>query len=176
MVPYKRLDLIAGAFAEMKDKKLIIIGDGPEMSKVENIAKGSSNITLLGYQGNDVLVDHMQRAKAFVFAAEEDFGIIPVEAQACGTPVIAYGAGGALETVRGFDAVQKMPTGVFFPKQEKDALIKAVEHFEDIADQISPEDCRKQAEKFAPEVFRQKLKEAVDARLLPQENQLKAVS
>ena len=146
------------------------------MSKIENIAKDAANITLLGYQGNEAMVDHMQRAKAFVFAAEEDFGIIPVEAQACGTPVIAYGAGGALETVRGYDAVQKMPTGVFFPKQKKEALIKAVERFESIADLISPQDCRSQAEKFAPEVFRQKLKEAVDARLHPQDTPLKAVS
>ena len=89
MVPYKRLDLIASAFALLPDHKLKIIGDGPEMAKIKAIAEKSPNIELMGFQPTDILRDHMQRAKAFVFAAEEDFGIIPVEAQACGTPVVA---------------------------------------------------------------------------------------
>ena len=109
MVPYKRIDLIAEAFAGMKDRKLVIIGDGPEMPKVAALAENASNITLMGYQSGDVLIDHMRRAKAFVFAAEEDFGIVPVEAQACGTPVIAYGAGGALETVIDLEASRTLP-------------------------------------------------------------------
>ncbi len=93
MVPYKRMDLIVRAFARMPDKQLIVIGDGTEMEKVRDAA--APNVTLLGFQPFAVLKDHLQRARAFVFAAEEDFGIIPVEAQACGTPVIAYGRGGA---------------------------------------------------------------------------------
>ncbi|EFR41455.1 glycosyltransferase, group 1 family protein [Selenomonas sp. oral taxon 137 str. F0430] len=106
LVPYKRVDLIVEAFTAMPEKRLVVIGDGPEFGKIKK--KAGSNVTLLGYQPFEVLRDKMQKAKAFVFAAEEDFGIIPVEAQACGTPVIAYGRGGALETV--------IPgrTGVFF--------------------------------------------------------------
>lgn len=162
MVPYKRIALIAQAFAGMPDKKLVIIGDGPEMARVRAAAEGAPNITVLGYQPTDVLRSHMQRAKAFVFAAEEDFGIVPVEAQACGTPVIAFGAGGALETVVGYDCDPSCATGVFFDRQDVDALRDAVARFETVAGEISPENCRRQAEKFAPEVFREKLRAAVD--------------
>ena len=101
MVPYKKMDLIVEAFSRMPDKKLVVIGDGPDFGKIKS--KATNNITLLGYQPFGVLKDYMQKAKAFVFAAEEDFGITPVEAQACGTPVIAFGKGGALETVKGLD-------------------------------------------------------------------------
>jgi glycosyltransferase involved in cell wall biosynthesis len=89
MVPYKRIDMIVEAFASMPDRKLVVIGDGPQMDLVRS--KATPNVSILGYQSFEVLKDHMQRAKAFVYAAEEDFGIAIVEAQACGTPVIAYG-------------------------------------------------------------------------------------
>lgn len=121
LVPYKKVDLIVEAFSRMPEKKLIVIGDGPELKKIKKIA--GPNISLLGYQPFEVLKDHLQRAKAFVFAAEEDFGIVPVEAQACGTPVIAYGKGGALETV------VNNKTGVFFPQQSPDSLMAAVNLF-----------------------------------------------
>ncbi|MEA0135070.1 glycosyltransferase, partial [Escherichia coli] len=98
LVPYKRIDLIVEAFSEMPNRKLVVIGDGPEMQKIKSKAK--TNIEILGYQPDSVMQEYMRNAKAFVFAAEEDFGIIPVEAQACGTPVIAFGKGGALETIR----------------------------------------------------------------------------
>ena len=111
MVPYKKMDVIVQAFSGMPDKKLVVIGDGPGFAKIK--AHAGPNVTLLGYQSFEVLRDHMQRARAFIFAAEEDFGIVPVEAQACGTPVIAYGKGGALETVRGLHRSDQ-PTGVFF--------------------------------------------------------------
>ncbi|HFF8466942.1 TPA: glycosyltransferase, partial [Klebsiella pneumoniae] len=88
LVPYKRIDLIVEAFSKMPEKKLVVIGDGPEMSKIRKIA--GANIEILGFQPNDVMEEYMMDAKAFVFAAEEDFGITPVEAQACGTPVIAF--------------------------------------------------------------------------------------
>lgn len=94
---YKRVDLIVEAFAKMPDKKLIVIGEGPEFNKIKR--KAGSNVQLLGYKKLDEMKGYLQRAKAFIFAAEEDFGITPVEAQACGTPVIAYGKGGILETV-----------------------------------------------------------------------------
>lgn len=153
MVPYKKMDMIAEAFSRMPDKKLIIIGDGPDMEKVRK--HQSANIQILGYQPDDVLVDHMQRAKAFVFAAEEDFGITPVEAQACGTPVIAYGKGGALETVKGLE--QTNPTGVFYPKQTPEEIISAVQRFEQEQSKILPANCRKNAMRFSPEVFRQNM-------------------
>lgn len=92
LVPYKRIDLIVEAFSEMPNRKLVVIGDGPEMQKIKSKAK--TNIEILGYQPDSVMQEYMRNAKAFVFAAEEDFGIIPVEAQACGTPVIAFGKGG----------------------------------------------------------------------------------
>lgn len=153
MVPYKKMDMIAEAFAQMPDKKLVIIGDGPDMEKVRK--HESSNIRILGYQPDHVLVDHMQRAQAFVFAAEEDFGITPVEAQACGTPVIAYGKGGALETVKGLDEIA--PTGVFYDQQSPKAIIDAVQRFESEKAKILPANCRKNAMRFSPEVFRQNL-------------------
>ncbi|EFN9786646.1 glycosyltransferase family 4 protein, partial [Escherichia coli] len=112
LVPYKRIDLIVEAFSEMPNRKLVVIGDGPEMQKIKSKAK--TNIEILGYQPDSVMQEYMRNAKAFVFAAEEDFGIIPVEAQACGTPVIAFGKGGALETIRPL-GVDK-PTGLFFQK------------------------------------------------------------
>ncbi|HEY5939663.1 MAG TPA: glycosyltransferase, partial [Gemmatimonadales bacterium] len=102
MVPYKRIDLIVEAFAAMPGKRLVVIGDGPEERRIRG--RAGSNVTLLGRQPFEVLHDHLRRARAFVFAAEEDFGIAPLEAQACGTPVIAYGKGGVLETLRGLDS------------------------------------------------------------------------
>ncbi len=93
MVPYKKVDLIVEAFSSMPDKRLVVIGDGPDLAKVR--AKAGPNVELLGFASADVLRDHLQRARAFVFAAEEDFGIAPLEAQACGTPVIACGRCGA---------------------------------------------------------------------------------
>lgn len=122
MVPYKKIDLIVEAFSQMGDKKLIVIGDGPDFEKIK--AKAGQNVMLMGYQPFEVLRDHMQRARAFVFTAEEDFGIAPVEAQACGTPVIAFGKGGTLETV--VDGV----SGLFFDTQDVESLCKAVERFE----------------------------------------------
>ncbi len=98
-VPYKRVDLIVRAFANDPRRRLVVVGDGPDRDKVRAAAGGAANITFVGHVARDVLRDHLRSARAFVFAAEEDFGIVAVEAQACGTPVIAYGRGGALETV-----------------------------------------------------------------------------
>lgn len=155
MVPYKKMDLIVEAFMAMPDKRLVVIGDGPGLSRIR--AKAGANITLLGYQEFIVLRDYMQRARAFVFAAEEDFGIAPVEAQACGTPVIAYAKGGAAETIRGLDS--ERPTGVFFETQSVEAIVDAVVRFERIA--ISPADCRENALRFSAERFRREFNECV---------------
>ncbi len=162
LVPYKRIDLIAAAFARMPDRKLVVIGDGPEMPKIRKISGNAPNISLLGYQGNAAMISHMQNAKAFVFAAEEDFGIVPLEAQACGTPVIAFGAGGATETV--IDAAKNMQgTGLFFDEQTPESLCTAVDRFEALKERIRPADCRTNAEKFSPEAFRSGLAALVTA-------------
>ncbi len=129
MVPYKRMDIIVEAFAQMPERRLVVIGDGPEMGKLR--ALGRENITFLGYQDDSVLRGYLQRALGFVFAAEEDFGILPVEAQACGTPVIAYGAGGALETVLPAGNEQGLPaTGLFFTEQTPEAVRAGIIRFE----------------------------------------------
>jgi len=161
MVPYKKMPMIIQAFAAMPDKRLIVIGDGPEMAHAK--AACGPNVTLLGYQPFAVLREHMQNARAFVFAAEEDFGITPVEAQACGTPVIAFGKGGALETVRGLDEVN--PTGVFYPQQTVQALIDAVHLFEAKQHRITAQACRKNAERFSEQRFELEIRNFVDARL-----------
>ena len=152
LTPYKKIDLIVRAFARMPDRRLIVIGDGPEMKKIRRDA--TPNVTILGYQLSNVLRDYMQRARAFVFAAEEDFGIVPVEAQACGTPVIAFGKGGATETVRdGW-------TGIFFGEQTAESIIDAVQRFEGMA--FDPQVCRANAMRFAPERFRKEFSAFVE--------------
>ena len=154
MVPYKKIDLIVEAFSRMPGKKLVVIGDGPDFGQIQ--AKAGANVSLLGYQPFDVLKDYMQRARAFVFAAEEDFGIVPVEAQACGTPVIAYGKGGALETV------VESKTGVFFRRQRCDDIIEAVRDFERVIDTFDPEIIRQNALRFSIERFRREFKAFVE--------------
>lgn len=150
MVPYKRIDLIVETFNATPHRKLIVIGDGPEMAAIR--AKARSNVTILGYQPFEVLKDHLQRARAFVFAAEEDFGIVALEAQACGTPVIAFGKGGALETVVPIGEPQ--PTGVYFARQTVVSMLDAIDRFERQREQITPAACRANAERFSAAVFR----------------------
>lgn len=157
MVPYKRIDLIVEAFSLMPDKKLVVIGDGSEMAKIKS--RAGSNIEILGYQPDDVMQDYMRRTRAFVFAAEEDFGITPVEAQASGTPVIAFGKGGVLETIRPYG--ERNATGVFFSEQTAESLINAVRHFDKIKDSILPQDCRENALKFSAQRFHDELDEYI---------------
>ena len=123
MTPYKRVDLVVEAFAQMPQRRLVVIGDGPSFDQVK--AKATSNVELLGFLPTAELREMMRRARAFVFAAEEDFGITVVEAQAQGTPVIAFGRGGVTEIVRGLDSAQ--PTGVFFREQTAEAIVAAVQ-------------------------------------------------
>ncbi|EGK3924872.1 glycosyltransferase family 4 protein, partial [Escherichia coli] len=158
LVPYKKIDLIVEAFSNMPDKRLVVIGNGSEMVKIKSKAK--SNIEILGYQPDSVMLEHMQNAKAFVFAAEEDFGITPVEAQACGTPVVAFGKGGSLETVRPY-GVDK-PTGVFFDEQSVPSLVKAINFFDTVSDKIEPQDCRENAMRFSVEIFKNNLSKYVE--------------
>ena len=152
MVPYKKMDLIVEAFSKMPDKRLLVIGEGPEMSKIRNIA--TNNIELLGHVSYLELIHYIQKAKAFVFAAEEDFGIVPVEAQACGTPVLAYGKGGVLETVS--DGV----SGIFFENQTVTSIIEGVKKMESI--DFDLELVRSNAEQFGKDRFEREFKEYVD--------------
>ena len=150
MVPYKKVPLLVEAFRNLPQRRLVVIGDGTEMARVRKLA--GPNVELLGYQSSSVVRDFMQRAKAFLFAAEEDFGISPVEAQACGTPVIAFGRGGALETIRGLD--HPRPTGLFFAQQTTAGIAAAIAAFEQNQSRFDPRACRDNARRFSPEVFR----------------------
>lgn len=155
LVAYKKIDTIIEAFNQMPDKKLVVIGGGPNLEAYRKLAK--DNVTVMGYQPFDVLKDKMQHAKAFVFAADEDFGMIPIEAQSCGTPVIAYGHGGSLETVNGGK------TGLFFYEQTPEAIVEAVNKFEAMGLQpFAPADCRQWAEGFSEERFKREIKEFVE--------------
>ena len=149
-VPYKRIDLIARAFAQLPERRLIIAGSGPDLPKIR--AAAGPNVELVGRVERDEARSLLANARAFVFAAEEDFGIAPVEAQARGVPVIAYSRGGALETVHGLD--HDAPTGVFFDEQSETAIARAVRQFESNAHRIEPTACRANAERFAEHVFR----------------------
>jgi glycosyltransferase involved in cell wall biosynthesis len=153
IVPYKKIDLIVEAFSKTK-KKLIVIGTGPDIDKIKS--KATKNIEILGFQPDEVLIKYMQKAKAFIFAAEEDFGIIPVEAQACGTPVICLGKGGAKETV--INGV----TGIHFETQTIEALLKAINIFEKNYDKFEPTLIRKHSMKFNRKRFEKEIKEFVE--------------
>lgn len=153
MVPYKKIDLIVETFSKI-GKKLVVIGSGPEMKKIKE--KSSKNIEILGFQEDEILIKYMQEAKAFVFAAEEDFGIIPVEAQACGTPVICLNKGGTAETV--IDGV----TGIHFQEQNIESLKNAIYRFEKLYDRFIPEIIRKNSIKFSKERFEKEIKDFVE--------------
>jgi len=159
MVPYKKISLIVEAFNQLPDKRLIVIGDGPDFTKIKAVA--GPNITLMGHQSFLVLKDYLQRARAFVFAAEEDFGIAPLEAQACGTPVIAYGKGGVRETIYGLTA--QKPTGVLYDTQDVASLKEAVLTYEKESDKITSLACRENALRFSPERFRNEFKGFVES-------------
>jgi glycosyltransferase involved in cell wall biosynthesis len=154
MVPYKRIEVIAAAFARMPGRRLVIVGDGASEPRVREAAAGAPNIDFRGRIATEELVLLTQSARACVFAAEEDFGIATVEALACGTPVIAYGRGGAR------DIVTPPDTGLFFDAQTPEAIIAAVERFEALA--IDPATCRAQAERFSRTAFRAAMRRVVE--------------
>lgn len=150
LVPYKKVGLIVEAFNRMPEKKLVVIGDGSNFNEIRATAR--NNVSMMGFQPFEVMRGHMQRARAFVFAAEEDFGISMVEAQACGTPVIAFGKGGALEIVQ--DESAEEPTGMFFGEQTPEAIVQSVHMFEQNSAYFRPIACRKNATRFSTERFR----------------------
>ena len=153
LVSYKKVSLIVKAFNQM-GKPLIVIGSGPELEQLLSIAK--PNVKILGSQPNSVVEEYMAAAKAFVYASCEDFGIALVEAQACGTPAIAYGAGGARETVKDIREHPQQGTGLLFARQTEAALVDAVQTFETYRDKFDPVMVRSHAMKFAPNIFRQR--------------------
>ena len=153
MVPYKKIDLIVEAFSQT-DKKLLVIGDGPDMAKIKS--KAGKNVELLGFASDEKMADLMGRAKAFVFAAEEDFGITPVEAQACGTPVICFGRGGARETVLNGES------GLYFMEQNTKELLAAVAKFEQNYDKFEPTKIRENSLKFSRARFEAEIKSYVE--------------
>jgi len=146
-VPYKKIDVIVQAFALMPEKELYLIGDGPDFKKIRKMAP--ANVHLLGYQPFEVLKDYLSKAKAFIFAAEEDFGIISVEAQASGTPVIAYGKGGSTETV------VNNKTGIFFYEQTAASVAEAVRYFEQNIHKFNYAEIANHVSLFSTERFRQ---------------------
>ncbi|MCP1317639.1 MULTISPECIES: glycosyltransferase [unclassified Halomonas] len=157
MVPYKRIDLIIEAFNQMPDKKLVVIGDGPDFAKLN--AQAGPNVKLLGYQPDSVLIDHLERAKAFVYMAEEDFGILPVEAQAAGAPVIGYGKGGLAETI------VHQQTGLLVEAQSSTALKQGVAQLEQQQQPDSQQRmaslCRQNAQRFANSEFTQAMQNSI---------------
>jgi glycosyltransferase involved in cell wall biosynthesis len=159
LVSYKRIGLMLEAFRSMPSRKLVVVGDGPEMPMLK--ATCPPNVTLMGRQPDEVVERQLQAAKAFLFAAHEDFGISPLEAQACGTPVIAYGAGGSLETVRALNIAPR-PTGVFFAQQSAASLAQAVAAFEAAGPVFDPYACREWAERFSEERFKREFTQCVD--------------
>lgn len=154
LVPYKRMDLIVQAFNKMPTRRLIVIGDGPMLEKLRQIA--APNVEVTGYQPQDVLDWHLANARAFVFAAEEDFGIAPVEAQSYGTPVIAFGKGGIL------DSVIEGKTGLFFFEQTESSICSAVQEFEELEHTFDYAEICAHAKQFRPERFREGVSQVVD--------------
>lgn len=156
--PYKRVDLAIEACNQLQ-KQLVIIGQGQTEKKLRAIA--GPTIHFLGWQGNDSIRDHMRRCRALLFPGEEDFGIVPVEAMACGTPVIAYGRGGATETVVPPEcAVQ--PTGLWFEEQTTSSLIQAMMRFEALAGNFDPAALRQQAQRFNQQRFADEIRTFVE--------------
>jgi glycosyltransferase involved in cell wall biosynthesis len=153
LAPYKRFDLAVEACSRL-GRKLVVIGTGQDAAKLR--ASAGPGVAFLGWQPDEVIRDHLRRARALLFPGEEDFGIVPLEAQACGCPVIALGRGGATETVRAPGEAAD-PTGVFFGEQTADALVEAVERFERNADRFDPRAARRQAVLFRRERFESEL-------------------
>ena len=144
LVPHKRIDLIVQAFSQL-ELPLLIVGEGPELARLRNIAK--PNIQFLGYQSDERVAELLGRARGFVCATEEDFGIAIVEAQAAGCPVIAYGQGGALETV------VEGTTGFFFAEQSAESLVDALQRFQRVHADFSTPALVQNARRFARETF-----------------------
>jgi glycosyltransferase involved in cell wall biosynthesis len=161
MAPYKRIDLAIEAFSIMK-KRLLIAGSGQEEKKIRRLCADKKNINYLGWVGFEKLKSLLQECRAFILPGIEDFGIAPVEAMACGKPVIAYGKGGVLDSVIPLGSKGEKPTGLFFEEQTPDSLIKAVETFEKNINEFDPVAIRKHSEKFSDKVFLEKFRGLIE--------------
>ncbi|NJM45529.1 MAG: glycosyltransferase family 4 protein [Alkalinema sp. RU_4_3] len=159
LVGYKKIPLIVQAFNQLK-LPLVVIGSGPELALVKQLA--GPNIKVLGWQSDGIVAQYMGQARAFVYAAYEDFGIAPVEAQACGTPVIAYASGGTLETVRDLRQWGAEATGLLFPQQSVQALVSAIETFEKHYPELQPQVIRDHALSFDRTVFQTRYQTAIE--------------
>ncbi|MCK9615218.1 MAG: glycosyltransferase [Candidatus Omnitrophica bacterium] len=165
LVPYKRIDIIIDAFNRCPDKKIFIVGDGHLRKELERKIS-SQNIKLLGWVGDRDLIVLYQKAKAFIYAAEEDFGISPLEAQATGSAVIAFGKGGVNETIMPLaDGRGNEPTGIFFYKQESEALIEAIDEFEKHVNEFDPVQLRNNAVKFSRDNFKNNFRNLIKEKL-----------
>lgn len=152
LVSYKKVSLIVEAFNRL-GKPLVVIGDGAELNEIRSIAK--SNIKILGAVSDEKMIKYMSEAKAFIYAACEDFGIAIVEAQACGTPVIAYKGGGAMETVKDIREFPDTGTGLLFSPQTVEGLMEGIETFTTLENKFNPENNRLQANQFSNQIFQQ---------------------
>lgn len=159
LAPYKRTDLVIEAFNAMPTRRLVVVGEGQQSDRLRKLA--GPNVTFTGYLPDDAYRDTVARARALVFAGCEDFGIALAEAQACGTPLIAFGRGGAVDIVKPLGQSPE-PTGVLFKRQTRESIEDAVAHFEANVADITPAACRKNALRFAPQRFRAELLQAVD--------------
>lgn len=168
--PYKRIDIAVDAFEKL-GLPLIIIGGGQEEERIRRMSK--KHVKCIGWQSSETLKEYYRGCKALIFPGEEDFGIVPLEAQACGKPVIAFAKGGVLETVRGIypysestpEMTQRKPdtlTGVFFTEQTTESLTEAVKYFENNKNLFNPLLIRKHAEGFDTLIFKEKFRQYID--------------
>ena len=162
LAPYKRADLVVEAFNAMPSRRLVVVGEGPQLARLKSIA--GPNVEIAGYLPRSEYVATVGAAKAFVFAGCEDFGIALAEAQACGTPLIAFARGGARDIVRPLGKEDR-PTGILFPRQTAAAIKDAVEYFEANPRAIAPTACRQNAKRFSAARFEREILSAFDRAL-----------
>ena len=163
LVPYKRIDIAVKAFTAT-GQKLVIVGNGPELPRLKSMA--SANIFFVDNADDNEVVEYLKKCRAVIFPGEEDFGIVPLEAQACGKQVIAFGKGGALETIIGLDhaqATKANATGIFFYEQTPEALRKSILLFEEIKDQFDPRKCRDNVLRFDRPIYQQSMQNYIQS-------------
>ena len=162
LVPYKRINLAVQTFSNIK-RKLLIVGNGPELGNLRALA--STYVTFVENASDDEVVEYMRKCSALIFPGEEDFGIVPLEAQACGKPVIAFAKGGALETVVGLNQSQpkaSSATGVFFYEQNAESLCDAIQLFEEKSNMFDANKCRDNAIRFDHSVYKQTIQKFIE--------------
>jgi len=164
LVPYKRIDIVVDAFTQMRKRRLLVVGDGPEMARLKS--RAGSNVVFTGHIPRSELVEMIRRAKAFIFASCEDFGIVMAEAQAAGTPVLAFHRGGARDIV--VTSENGPPTGMLFTDQSAEAVKDAVDRFCESYKAFSPQTCSSNAERFSAQNFRARLTKIIHAAMDPE--------